>query len=225
MAEGVCVKTSLLVCVVCMCVSQLAQGQPLRRRSISEVQLMHNVRQHQQVSDRQDWLQLKLNNILTPTHTHTQAQPSPSHTHTQAQASPSHTHTQAQASPSHTHSSPSNAQPRASHTQSRVLPPGDKKAKNKRRTLSSLDTPLRSRSTKTLDTPIRRADTPIRIRNTSLKTLNTPLATSPNNTLRTLKTVHTPLTRPDQAHTPLTSLSNKKAGHLPKNTQQDSEDP
>ncbi|ROL41195.1 Parathyroid hormone [Anabarilius grahami] len=36
------------------------------KRSISEVQLMHNVREHKEMLERQDWLQLKLNNILIP---------------------------------------------------------------------------------------------------------------------------------------------------------------
>lgn len=36
------------------------------KRSISEVQLMHNVREHKEMLDRQDWLQLKLNNIIIP---------------------------------------------------------------------------------------------------------------------------------------------------------------
>ncbi|KAF7659015.1 hypothetical protein LDENG_00004610 [Lucifuga dentata] len=39
------------------------EAKPLRKRSISEVQLMHNVREHKQVGERQDWLQEKLKNI------------------------------------------------------------------------------------------------------------------------------------------------------------------
>lgn len=35
-----------------------------RKRSISEVQLMHNVREHKQVGERQDWLQEKLKDII-----------------------------------------------------------------------------------------------------------------------------------------------------------------
>uniref|UniRef100_A0A8C1LSL2 Parathyroid hormone n=1 Tax=Cyprinus carpio TaxID=7962 RepID=A0A8C1LSL2_CYPCA len=41
------------------------EGLPLRR-SISEVQLMHNVQEHKEMLERQDWLQLKLNNIIIP---------------------------------------------------------------------------------------------------------------------------------------------------------------
>ncbi|XP_059201562.1 parathyroid hormone 1b [Centropristis striata] len=40
------------------------QAKPLRKRTISEVQLMHNVREHKQVGDRQDWLQEKLKDIV-----------------------------------------------------------------------------------------------------------------------------------------------------------------
>ncbi|XP_026122156.1 parathyroid hormone 1b [Carassius auratus] len=42
------------------------EGLPLSKRSISEVQLMHNVREHKEMIERQDWLQLKLNNIIIP---------------------------------------------------------------------------------------------------------------------------------------------------------------
>ncbi|XP_037835912.1 parathyroid hormone 1b [Kryptolebias marmoratus] len=45
-------------------ISMLTQANPLRKRSISEVQLMHNVREHKEVGDRQDWLQEKLKEII-----------------------------------------------------------------------------------------------------------------------------------------------------------------
>uniref|UniRef100_A0A3Q2GNI5 Parathyroid hormone n=1 Tax=Cyprinodon variegatus TaxID=28743 RepID=A0A3Q2GNI5_CYPVA len=35
-----------------------------RKRSISEVQFMHNVQEHKQVGERQDWLQEKLKKIV-----------------------------------------------------------------------------------------------------------------------------------------------------------------
>ncbi|KAG5264183.1 hypothetical protein AALO_G00273090 [Alosa alosa] len=59
-------KMALIICLCCLCFSLRVQGQPLRKRSISEVQLMHNVREHKQVAERQDWLQVKLKNILSP---------------------------------------------------------------------------------------------------------------------------------------------------------------
>lgn len=36
---------------------------PQRKRSVSEVQLMHNVWEHKHTRDRHDWLQMKLGNI------------------------------------------------------------------------------------------------------------------------------------------------------------------
>lgn len=36
-----------------------------RKRSISEVQLMHNLGEHKHVQERQDWLQMKLRDIHT----------------------------------------------------------------------------------------------------------------------------------------------------------------
>ncbi|CAG5856164.1 unnamed protein product [Menidia menidia] len=45
-------------------VTIFTEANPLRKRSISEVQLMHNVREHKQVGDRQDWLQEKLKKIV-----------------------------------------------------------------------------------------------------------------------------------------------------------------
>ncbi|KAJ8002775.1 hypothetical protein DPEC_G00162460 [Dallia pectoralis] len=43
----------------------LSEGRPLRRRSVSEVQLMHNLGEHKHMQERQDWLQMKLSNIHT----------------------------------------------------------------------------------------------------------------------------------------------------------------
>lgn len=37
------------------------------KRTISEVQLMHNVQEHKHVGQRQDWLQTKLRDIIVPT--------------------------------------------------------------------------------------------------------------------------------------------------------------
>ncbi|KAM4552912.1 parathyroid hormone 1a [Fundulus diaphanus] len=39
------------------------QGRPLSKRTVSEVQLMHNLRHHQQVQERQEWLQTRIQNI------------------------------------------------------------------------------------------------------------------------------------------------------------------
>uniref|UniRef100_A0A4W5LHP8 Parathyroid hormone n=1 Tax=Hucho hucho TaxID=62062 RepID=A0A4W5LHP8_9TELE len=45
--------------------STLSEGRPLRKRSVSEVQLMHNLGEHKHVQLRQDWLQMKLRDIHT----------------------------------------------------------------------------------------------------------------------------------------------------------------
>uniref|UniRef100_H3C1I1 Parathyroid hormone n=1 Tax=Tetraodon nigroviridis TaxID=99883 RepID=H3C1I1_TETNG len=39
------------------------EAKSLRKRTISEVQLMHNVREHKQAGERQYWLQEKLKDI------------------------------------------------------------------------------------------------------------------------------------------------------------------
>ncbi|KAF7703280.1 hypothetical protein HF521_022287 [Silurus meridionalis] len=39
---------------------------PISKRSISEVQLMHNVGEHKQAVERQDWLQVKLKTVIIP---------------------------------------------------------------------------------------------------------------------------------------------------------------
>lgn len=36
-----------------------------RKRTVSEVQLMHNHREHKQVQERRDWLQMRLQDIHT----------------------------------------------------------------------------------------------------------------------------------------------------------------
>uniref|UniRef100_A0A3B3UQR7 Parathyroid hormone n=1 Tax=Poecilia latipinna TaxID=48699 RepID=A0A3B3UQR7_9TELE len=46
-----------------ICSLMTGEGNP---RSISEVQFMHNVQEHKQVGERQDWLQEKLKKIIIP---------------------------------------------------------------------------------------------------------------------------------------------------------------
>ncbi|XP_043100230.1 parathyroid hormone-like [Puntigrus tetrazona] len=59
-------KIVLIIVLWGLCSLLYLEGRPLSKRSISEVQLMHNVREHKEMLERQDWLQLKLNNILIP---------------------------------------------------------------------------------------------------------------------------------------------------------------
>uniref|UniRef100_A0A8D0APQ3 Parathyroid hormone n=2 Tax=Percidae TaxID=8165 RepID=A0A8D0APQ3_SANLU len=43
----------------------LCEARPLRKRTVSEVQLMHNLGELKQVQERQVWLQMKLRGIHT----------------------------------------------------------------------------------------------------------------------------------------------------------------
>ncbi|XP_032378443.1 parathyroid hormone [Etheostoma spectabile] len=44
----------------------LCEARPLRKRTVSEVQLMHNLGELKQVQERQVWLQMKLQGIYVP---------------------------------------------------------------------------------------------------------------------------------------------------------------
>ncbi|XP_062869482.1 parathyroid hormone 1b [Trichomycterus rosablanca] len=59
-------KAMLIILVWSLCHLVALEGQPISKRSISEVQLMHNVGEHKQVVERQDWLQVKLKTIIIP---------------------------------------------------------------------------------------------------------------------------------------------------------------
>uniref|UniRef100_A0A3Q2XDI2 Parathyroid hormone n=1 Tax=Hippocampus comes TaxID=109280 RepID=A0A3Q2XDI2_HIPCM len=56
-----CFETTILILLFS---SLHTDAKPLRKRTISEVQLMHNVQEHKQVGERQEWLQEKLKDIL-----------------------------------------------------------------------------------------------------------------------------------------------------------------
>ncbi|XP_040894909.1 parathyroid hormone-like [Toxotes jaculatrix] len=45
--------------------STLCEGRPLSKRTVSEVQLMHNLGEHKQVQERREWLQMRLRGIHT----------------------------------------------------------------------------------------------------------------------------------------------------------------
>uniref|UniRef100_A0A673YHK8 Parathyroid hormone n=1 Tax=Salmo trutta TaxID=8032 RepID=A0A673YHK8_SALTR len=56
------------VVLISLCIlyySTQSEGRPVIKRSISEVQLMHNLGEHKHVQERQDWLQMKLRDIHT----------------------------------------------------------------------------------------------------------------------------------------------------------------
>uniref|UniRef100_A0A3P9A3C9 Parathyroid hormone n=1 Tax=Esox lucius TaxID=8010 RepID=A0A3P9A3C9_ESOLU len=64
------VKVALISFCILFYATQ-SEGRPLRhivfhrKRSVSEVQLMHNLGEHKHVQERQDWLQVKLRDIHT----------------------------------------------------------------------------------------------------------------------------------------------------------------
>ncbi|KAJ1177508.1 hypothetical protein NDU88_002763 [Pleurodeles waltl] len=51
-------KVAIMLCGICFITR--SDGRPTRRRSVSEVQLMHNFGEHRHNMDRQEWLQLQL---------------------------------------------------------------------------------------------------------------------------------------------------------------------
>ncbi|XP_035521564.1 parathyroid hormone 1a [Morone saxatilis] len=53
---------------ISLCILHLVfvcEGRPLRKRTVSEVQLMHNLGEHRQVQERREWLQMRLRGIHT----------------------------------------------------------------------------------------------------------------------------------------------------------------
>ncbi|KAJ8412857.1 hypothetical protein AAFF_G00104390 [Aldrovandia affinis] len=54
---------TIFLCILCY--SMKSDGKPLGKRSVSEVQLMHDLGEHKHVQKRQDWLQLKMKDIHT----------------------------------------------------------------------------------------------------------------------------------------------------------------
>uniref|UniRef100_A0A8C5G741 Parathyroid hormone n=1 Tax=Gouania willdenowi TaxID=441366 RepID=A0A8C5G741_GOUWI len=55
----------LLISVCFLRLSIHCQGRPLSKRTVSEVQLMHNLGAHKQVQDRREWLQLRVRGLHT----------------------------------------------------------------------------------------------------------------------------------------------------------------
>ncbi|XP_060893143.1 parathyroid hormone-like [Labrus mixtus] len=58
--------SKILITSLCILhVFTFCEGRPLRKRTVSEVQLMHNIGELQQVQERRDWLQMRLRGIHT----------------------------------------------------------------------------------------------------------------------------------------------------------------
>ncbi|NWT96687.1 PTHY protein, partial [Urocynchramus pylzowi] len=53
-------QAAIILCAMCFFTSD---GRPMARRSVSEMQLMHNLGEHRHTVERQDWLQMKLQDV------------------------------------------------------------------------------------------------------------------------------------------------------------------
>uniref|UniRef100_A0A669DCR2 Parathyroid hormone n=2 Tax=Oreochromis TaxID=8139 RepID=A0A669DCR2_ORENI len=53
----------LLISLCLLHFSVHCQGRPLSKRTVSEVQFMHNLGEHKQVQERREWLQMRLRGI------------------------------------------------------------------------------------------------------------------------------------------------------------------
>ncbi|KFQ29946.1 PREDICTED: parathyroid hormone [Merops nubicus] len=54
-------RTAIILYAIC-CFTY-SDGRPMMKRSVSEMQLMHNLGEHRHTVERQDWLQMKLQDV------------------------------------------------------------------------------------------------------------------------------------------------------------------
>ncbi|NXA44435.1 PTHY protein, partial [Nothocercus julius] len=54
-------RTAIILYAICFFMK--SDGQPMMKRSVSEMQLMHNLGEHRHAVERQDWLQMKLQDV------------------------------------------------------------------------------------------------------------------------------------------------------------------
>ncbi|XP_015719414.1 parathyroid hormone [Coturnix japonica] len=54
-------KTVMILYALCLFTN--SDGRPMMKRSVSEMQLMHNFGEHRHTVERQDWLQMKLQDV------------------------------------------------------------------------------------------------------------------------------------------------------------------
>ncbi|NWX25285.1 PTHY protein, partial [Notiomystis cincta] len=52
---------AITLCAICFFTP--SDGRPMMKRSVSEMQLMHNLGEHRHAVERQDWLQMKLQDV------------------------------------------------------------------------------------------------------------------------------------------------------------------
>ncbi|XP_044211371.1 parathyroid hormone 1a [Thunnus albacares] len=60
-----CTIVFISLCILGLHLSTVCEGRPMRKRTVSEVQLMHNLGQHKQMQERREWLQMRLRGIHT----------------------------------------------------------------------------------------------------------------------------------------------------------------
>ncbi|NXJ21546.1 PTHY protein, partial [Dicrurus megarhynchus] len=54
-------RAAIILCAICFFTT--SDGRPMMKRSVSEMQLMHNLGEHRHTVERQDWLQMKLQDV------------------------------------------------------------------------------------------------------------------------------------------------------------------
>ncbi|KAM9556235.1 parathyroid hormone [Guaruba guarouba] len=54
-------RTAIILYAICFFTN--SDGRPMMKRSVSEMQLMHNLGEHRHTVERQDWLQMKLQDV------------------------------------------------------------------------------------------------------------------------------------------------------------------
>ncbi|NXI77287.1 PTHY protein, partial [Rhipidura dahli] len=54
-------QAAIILCAICF--FKTSDGRPMMKRSVSEMQLMHNLGEHRHTVERQDWLQMKLQDV------------------------------------------------------------------------------------------------------------------------------------------------------------------
>ncbi|NXY60682.1 PTHY protein, partial [Callaeas wilsoni] len=54
-------RAAIILCAICFFTT--SDGRPMMKRSVSEMQLMHNLGEHRHAVERQDWLQMKLQDV------------------------------------------------------------------------------------------------------------------------------------------------------------------
>ncbi|NXB01927.1 PTHY protein, partial [Cnemophilus loriae] len=54
-------RAAIILCAICFFTT--SDGRAMMKRSVSEMQLMHNLGEHRHTMERQDWLQMKLQDV------------------------------------------------------------------------------------------------------------------------------------------------------------------